>query len=109
MHNDVLISCNGSVHNNVVSSPGSFIFVHETEHECFVSPEGPAVLVEPLDQLLLALPVHDDHDGPAARLQKSHYPVVSLGPQLVDLQLRHFTSNVFWTFSSSILNKQLMT
>ena len=37
------------------------------------------MLVEPLDQLFLALHVHDDHDGPASRLQKSHYPVVSVG------------------------------
>ena len=42
------------------------------------------MLALPLDQLLLALPVHDEHDGPAAWLQKSDHPVLSLGPQLVD-------------------------
>lgn len=55
------------------------------------------MLVEPLHQLLFALPVDDEHDGPAARLQKSEHPVVCLPPLLVDLELgNHFSFLVYF-------------
>jgi hypothetical protein len=38
------------------------------------------------------VPVHNEDYGPAARLEEADHPVVGLGPQLMDLQLRnHFT------------------
>merc|ERR1719402_249282 len=47
--------------------------VHEAEHERLVPPERPAVLVEPLDQLLLALPVHNEAPStPSGRLEPYH-------------------------------------
>ena len=37
----------------------------------------------------IILPVNNEHNGPAAWLQKSDHPVVRLGAQLMDFQLRH--------------------
>ena len=37
----------------------------------------------------IVLPVNNEHNGPAAWLQKSDHPVVRLGAQLMDFQLRH--------------------
>ena len=67
----------------------SLLNVHEAEHQGLVSTEGPGVLVELSHQLFLALSVNYKDNSATARLEQSDHPVVSLGPQLVDLQLRH--------------------
>ena len=60
----------------------TFLNVEEAKHHGLVPPEGPGELVELWHELLLALPVDDEDDGPAAGLQQPHHPVVRLGTQL---------------------------